>query len=263
MSSRRPGEKAGKLLQAGERILQLRDAVLDLNGKLLPNIGPRLRGLEGSAGRIFYQILSELLPARYQFQGRSFRPALDAFNAKTARLITQLTTFEGRLPMGGSTSPILANLACLALDSQLEAMARKNNWVYTRFIDDISISSLKKIKEKHLEKVRALLRAHGFEMNEEKASICRVKDEPSVTGLVIRKTKPDISGEFIRDLENNILIYHSITDTDMLSRQIFPAEVIRRFRNFLLGQLNFVKFIRGDGDKDHARLKRKLYPRGY
>jgi CRISPR-associated protein Cas1 len=39
------------------------------------------RGLEGSAGRILYYTLGQLLPDRYRFVRRSRRPAQDAFNA--------------------------------------------------------------------------------------------------------------------------------------------------------------------------------------
>ncbi len=41
----------------------------------------RLMGLEGTAGRQYFQCLSGLLPEQYQFEGRSRRPARDPFNA--------------------------------------------------------------------------------------------------------------------------------------------------------------------------------------
>jgi CRISPR-associated protein Cas1 len=40
-----------------------------------------IRGLEGTAGRIYFQTLSSLLSKQYRFEGRSFRPAKDPFNA--------------------------------------------------------------------------------------------------------------------------------------------------------------------------------------
>jgi CRISPR-associated protein Cas1 len=40
-----------------------------------------LRGLEGTAGRHYFQALSKLMPKEYSFAGRSFRPAVDSFNA--------------------------------------------------------------------------------------------------------------------------------------------------------------------------------------
>lgn len=44
-------------------------------------IAATLRGLEGTAGRLYWQTLSALTPEPYRFRGRSFRPAADAFNA--------------------------------------------------------------------------------------------------------------------------------------------------------------------------------------
>lgn len=41
----------------------------------------RIRGLEGTSGRIYFGALSELLPETHSFSGRSSRPAHDPFNA--------------------------------------------------------------------------------------------------------------------------------------------------------------------------------------
>jgi CRISPR-associated protein Cas1 len=47
----------------------------------IDEIDSSLRGFEGTAGRIYFEILSMLLAERYRFAGRSFRPASDPFNA--------------------------------------------------------------------------------------------------------------------------------------------------------------------------------------
>ncbi|WP_299464150.1 CRISPR-associated endonuclease Cas1 [uncultured Microscilla sp.] len=44
-------------------------------------IADTLRGLEGTAGRLYFETLSYVLAKAYQFVGRSKRPAHDAFNA--------------------------------------------------------------------------------------------------------------------------------------------------------------------------------------
>ncbi|MDO9527716.1 MAG: CRISPR-associated endonuclease Cas1 [Syntrophales bacterium] len=41
----------------------------------------RIMGLEGTAGRSYFQCMSALLPEKYQFKGRSRMPAKDPFNA--------------------------------------------------------------------------------------------------------------------------------------------------------------------------------------
>lgn len=40
-----------------------------------------LRGIEGSQGRVYFTLLGELIPSDFRFEGRSFRPAKDHFNA--------------------------------------------------------------------------------------------------------------------------------------------------------------------------------------
>ncbi len=60
-------------------------SVCELNkieGKELDNsIRERLRGLEGSAGRSFFQCLSKIMPQKFKFKKRSVHPAKDPFNA--------------------------------------------------------------------------------------------------------------------------------------------------------------------------------------
>jgi len=41
----------------------------------------RIMGLEGTAGRAYFQCLSTIMPEKYRFEGRSRRPAGDPFNA--------------------------------------------------------------------------------------------------------------------------------------------------------------------------------------
>jgi CRISPR-associated protein Cas1 len=69
--------------ERGDRIGALAHAIETCvaAGKKTSEVADTLRGLEGTAGRLYWQTLSKLTPAPYQFNGRSFRPATDAFNA--------------------------------------------------------------------------------------------------------------------------------------------------------------------------------------
>jgi CRISPR-associated protein Cas1 len=62
-------------------ILALKIKIEKQEGDKIDAIDGSLRGFEGTAGRIYFQILSSLLAEKYQFAGRSFRPATDQFNA--------------------------------------------------------------------------------------------------------------------------------------------------------------------------------------
>ncbi len=63
------------------RIEQLLVSVQALQGNTVSEIADTLRGLEGTAGRLYFEVISYVLPDGYRFAGRSSRPAQDGFNA--------------------------------------------------------------------------------------------------------------------------------------------------------------------------------------
>ncbi|WP_319482088.1 CRISPR-associated endonuclease Cas1 [uncultured Draconibacterium sp.] len=62
-------------------ILTLKSKIEKLEGDKIESVDSTIRGWEGTAGRMYFQTLSILLAERYKFEGRSFRPAKDPFNA--------------------------------------------------------------------------------------------------------------------------------------------------------------------------------------
>lgn len=56
-------------------------SVAQLEAARMHDIADRLRGWEGTAGRIYFETLSAVLSEPYRFNGRSSRPAQDPFNA--------------------------------------------------------------------------------------------------------------------------------------------------------------------------------------
>ncbi len=63
------------------RIEAMSSSISTLDAPKTSGIADTLRGLEGTAGRLYFETLSYVLPAEYQFSGRSSRPAQDSFNA--------------------------------------------------------------------------------------------------------------------------------------------------------------------------------------
>jgi len=67
-----------------DKITKIENLIVSVSlqeGKCTADVADTLRGLEGTAGRLYFETLSYVLPSEYQFQGRSSRPAKDAFNA--------------------------------------------------------------------------------------------------------------------------------------------------------------------------------------
>jgi CRISPR-associated protein Cas1 len=74
---------AGVLDDRRERIHMLAASITALEepGRMITEVADTIRGIEGTAGRLYFQTLSSCMPEAYSFDGRSFRPALDPFNA--------------------------------------------------------------------------------------------------------------------------------------------------------------------------------------
>lgn len=93
------------------------------------------------------------------------------------------------LPQGACTSPALSNLAARRLDSRLNGLCVKLGWTYTRYADDLTLSSsAEDVNAKVgylLARVRHIAQDEGFEVNEKKTRIQRRQTAQSVTGLVV------------------------------------------------------------------------------
>lgn len=58
-----------------------RNNIQKIDALSINEIADKIRGYEGYAGKIYFALLSSILPEEYQFKSRSFRPANDPFNA--------------------------------------------------------------------------------------------------------------------------------------------------------------------------------------
>lgn len=74
-------DKSGYMQEKISAIESYKNTILQLDGENTKEIAENIRGLEGTAGRNYFELLSYLLADEYKFEGRSFRPAKDAFNA--------------------------------------------------------------------------------------------------------------------------------------------------------------------------------------
>lgn len=66
-------DKMDNMVQAAINIMNSEGNIQDLTGSFM--------GWEGNASKNYFSVLAELIPLNYKFEGRSSRPAKDAFNA--------------------------------------------------------------------------------------------------------------------------------------------------------------------------------------
>ncbi|MEZ4851041.1 MAG: reverse transcriptase family protein [Bacteroidia bacterium] len=198
----------------------------------------------------FHQITQEKV--KQIFLGPPFQ-----FTPKAARCMARLTTFKSRLPMGAPTSPVLSNFACREMDQHIIQLAQKQDWTYTRYADDITLSSKEEITPESLQMIRQTIQADGFDINPDKVRISHIDDKPEVTGLVLGK-KPDVSKQFIKGIKADIQMFQNMTSDRMISRDIFSQREIVKLQRSIKGQINFVAFVRGKDHKSCRKLRQRL-----
>jgi RNA-directed DNA polymerase len=179
------------------------------------------------------------------------------FNESTATDLTRMFTWKGRLPMGAPSSPILSNWACLTLDRKMESIAEARNWFYTRFADDFTLSSERKFKDTEIEEARGWMKEFGFVFNENKVFLTHRDDLPEVTGLVL-KDSPDVSKTFLKAVKKDIQLLELLTDKRARTLNLVSTEVLSKLAASVGGQLAFLKYIRGESDKNYQKWRKQL-----
>src|SRR5258706_8338328 len=72
------------------------------------------------------------------------------FPLQVAHTLAKATTYQAFLPQGASTSSYIANLVFWDREPQLEAKLAQYGFFYTRYVDDINISSNERLDNKTL-----------------------------------------------------------------------------------------------------------------
>ncbi len=108
-----------------------------------------------------------------------------------ARLLTQLTTLNGCLPQGTSTSTGLANLALMDLYDELDRIAESLGLQFTIWVDDITFSG-ERAREAREPAVKAC-RRHGYSVSASKVRVMHRGRRMEVTGIVANGDAPSTS----------------------------------------------------------------------
>lgn len=118
------------------------------------------------------------------------------FSPEVADTLTRLTTYQGELPQGWKTSGYLANLVFWEREPQLVSQLTKQGLAYSRFMDDISVSSRHSLENSEkraiISNVYAMLFGEGYAPKRSKHSILTPSAPMQVTSLNVNGRKPTI-----------------------------------------------------------------------
>lgn len=134
-----------------------------------------------------------------------------------AHILTALTTYNHALPLGTSTSPMLADLIVRPIDVRINGMAKKVGLKYTRYVDDLTLSGNFPL-DKMTSLVVRVLSQSGFKTKKEKLIYYRpieVGEERVITGVRVTDGRISAPLNYISALEAELkaAIYQSRRET--------------------------------------------------
>jgi RNA-directed DNA polymerase len=169
---------------------------------------------------------------------------------QTSLLLTRLVTHNGKLPIGAPTSPAISNIICRRMDKRFSKLGQKMEFEYSRYADDITISSNNKKITRMIPFFKEIVGEEGFVVNEAKMRILRSGRRQKITGIVVNK-KPNIAREEIKKLR---AVIYNCGHKDIKQEMIKWAKnekklanphgyTLSEFKLSLLGRIGFVKMV--------------------
>ncbi len=158
--------KAGDIQEQVDKIEVMCNKIVATSAGKIEEIEASLRGYEGTAGRIYFQTVSSLLDKHYQFDGRSFRPAEDPFNAFLNYAYGILYSRVEKALIIAGIDPYLGFMH--RDDYNTKSMVFDFIEPYRIIADEVifKLFSAKKVNDKHCDKI-----AQGYSLNAEGKSL--------------------------------------------------------------------------------------------
>ncbi|SIT38803.1 Reverse transcriptase (RNA-dependent DNA polymerase) [Paraburkholderia ribeironis] len=169
--------------------------------------------------------------------------------------IIDLVTIDGTLPIGFSTSPVISNTALLPFDDAFAAHCLRNGLIYTRYSDDITVSSQEKAPLLALDAViqDLLCRCNLPEMrlNERKTKISSTGRKIKILGMVVL---PNGVVTLDAKVKNRIeTLLHLYVRNQLALQEVMKADLVESAET-LSGLLNYANTV-DQGYLDKLRRK--------
>lgn len=155
---------------------------------------PTLNALQHTQGRYFYQLdITNAFPSvsleKLAAVLATLDPKLGSRTEVERFLLAYCAGKGGGLATGAPASPLLFNIYCAALiDPGIRELCPHRRNTYTRYLDDLTISSDRLIPRILRRKIREVVESAGFEVNHRKSSVTDLhKSSVVITGACITR----------------------------------------------------------------------------
>ncbi len=186
-----------------------------------------------------------------------------------ATTIAKLCTLDGILPIGAPTSPIIANIISSQLDNELTRVARIHGCFYTRYADDITLSTNRSKFPPDIVKVAGTNAAEtelgddllsaihkgGFSVNEKKTRILNRFMRQEVCGVTCNE-RLNVRRPMLREVRGILHAWrtHGRNQAQAMWRQKYNWRNAQSLERSLRGKIEHIIHIRGQDDLTVATI---------
>jgi RNA-directed DNA polymerase len=191
-----------------------------------------------------------------------------------AKTIASLTCYMGLLPQGAPSSPVISNMICAKMDTRLRKLAQANKCTYTRYADDITISTNLPTFPGNIASYDAnrkitivgtdfqvAIQENGFRLNEKKVRLQTKYRRQEITGLTVNAF-PNVSRKFVRQIRAMLFAWgkYGYDEAQREYREKYSKrnKNSASFKKVIQGKLEFLKMVKGNTDPVYLRLQNKL-----
>jgi hypothetical protein len=204
------------------------------------------------ARNIVLQDIKNFFPSITVDKVLSIFKGMMGFGDEVAIMLTRLVTKGGVVPQGASTSSYIANLVFWDVEPRLVVWVREQGMSYSRFADDISISSKNIIlpdqKTEIVRRVTGMLAAKGFLQKRQKMHVLKkgqaitTADKPEavvVTGLSVAGPRPGVTKKERKQIRSAVREFEILAEAgaDLIRlRELYSRAMGRVGRLLACGQ---------------------------
>lgn len=205
--------------------------------------------------------LKDFFPSITENRVRGVLRALGV-DRRVSEIVARLCCYNGHLPQGAPTSPVISNMICYRLDTVLLQFAKASRAIYTRYADDITFSTFQPpaalfeaaippsgrfAAELLAPTLVAAVEGNGFTINPDKTHYADRHARRMVTGLKINEMV-NVDRRYVRNLRAALHSIEALGVTAAQAQFIADYGGATSLAAHLAGKISWLGFIKGPTD---------------
>ncbi len=186
---------------------------------------------------------------------------------KVATVLAQICCHDNQLPQGSPSSPIISNMLCARMDSELQRLAGNYRCDYSRYADDITFSTSSRVFPNQLcssivdsgrkidivgRELEEIVHNNGFQINTNKVRLQQSTCRQSVTGLITNQF-PNTKRKFIKQIRSMLYDWDKYGLDSSQNKLTIKYKKLSSFKKVLKGKIEFLGMVRGRNEALYQR----------